>query len=265
MSAVLVNPIENFYYQDNAVPEILKGLENVFRKENNLNAGSGYQNYHVADTSGGIVKSHTISYKDAFALRRIYSGIPPFAAFDDDRYKIEEFRKYTAALNEDVVNFLSGMVTILKDRDNPLASYIIPEMISNAVKSNYVIEKKVKTSVPGEEKTPDCILDVACIADREYPEHVDLVMRNYARFHQSVEKSIEKALNCNWTKNIKLIKEKNHRENSESSEYGLPSINNAVRKFYNGELFYDGYDDSYTGFGAYQFTIRLPKEKAGVR
>jgi hypothetical protein len=72
-------------------------------------------------------------------------------------------------------------------------------------------------------------------------------------------------LNCRWTKRDKLRKEKIHRENSESSEYGLPSINNAIRKFYNGELFYDGYDDSYADFGAYQFTMRLPKEEAGVK
>jgi len=90
-------------------------------------------------------------------------------------------------------------------------------------------------------------------------------MRNYARFHEGVEKSIEEALSCSWTKSIKLKKEKNHRENPESSAYGLPSIHNAIQKFYNGELSYDGYDDSYDDFGAYQFTMRLPKDRAGVK
>ena len=192
-------------------------------------------------------------------------GIPPFVPTGADRNEIEEFRSYTAALNEDVISFLSDMLTVLKDKDNPLALYIIPELISNAVKSNYIIEKKLNSDSEKKEKYPGCMLEVLCLANRKKPDHIDLIMRNYAQFNQGVEKNIEEALNCHWTKKIKLSKERTHRKDSESSEYGLPSINNAVRKIYNGELFYSGYDDSYTGFGAYQFTLRLPKDKACAR
>ena len=87
----------------------------------------------------------------------------------------------------------------------------------------------------------------------------------YVQAQEVTEKNIEDALNCHWTKRIKSKNEKNHRENYESSEYGPPSINNAIRKLYNGKLIYEGYDDSYDDFGAYQFTICIPKNEAGIK
>lgn len=265
MLARVVDQRENISVPDSYIPEILHGSKNVFIRKHYLNTRRDYQSYFVINTSKGMVKSHTVLYNGTTALRRFYSGIPPFVPADGDHDKIEEFRAYVAALNEDVVNFLSDRLTVLKEEDSPLSLYIIPELISNAVKSNYIIERKLNSGVPRKEKNLSCMLEVVCLVNRRKPDHIDLIMRNYARFHEDIEKSIEKALNCHWTKNIKLRKEKKHRENPESSEYGLPSINNAIRKFFNGELFYDGYDDSYTDFGAYQFTMRLPKSDAGVK
>lgn len=265
MLAGVFNQKENLHPLDNYFPDILHGPKNVFIKKRYLNTKSDYQSYFVINTSREIVKSHTILYNGTTALRRFYSGIPPFVPAGVDREKIDYFRTYVAALNEDVIAFLSERLTMLKEPDNPMALYIIPELISNAVKSNYVIEKKLSGGKVKKDSNLSCMLEVVCLVNRKKPDHIDLIMRNYARFNEDVEKKIEEALNCRWTKRVKLRKEKIHRENCESSEYGLPSINNAIRKFYNGELFYDGYDDSYTDFGAYQFTMRLPKEKAGVK
>ncbi|HPS87215.1 MAG TPA: hypothetical protein PLY36_10750 [Spirochaetota bacterium] len=251
---------ENLQQLDNYIPNILHGSKNVFIKKRYLNTERDYQSYFVINTSKEIVKSHTILYSGTTALRRFYSGIPAFVPAGVDNTKIEEFRNYVAALNIDVITFLSERLNLLKEPDNPMALYIIPELISNAVKSNYVIEKKLSGRIQKIDENLNCMLEVVCLVNRKKPDYIDLIMRNYARFHEDVEKSIEEALNCRWTNRVKLIKEKIHRENCESSEYGLPSINNAIRKFYNGELFYDGYDDSYAEFGAYQFTMRLPKE-----
>jgi hypothetical protein len=255
---------ENLQNQDNYFPEILHGSKNVFIKKRYLNTKSDYQSYFVINTSGESVKSHTILYNGTTALRRFYSGIPPFTPAGTDSAKIDEFRKYVAALNDDVISFLSDRLTILKESDNPMALYIIPELISNAVKSNYIIEKKLSGSDVKKDKNLSCMLEVVCLTDRRKPDFIDLIMRNYARFDESIEKSIEESLNCGWTRRVKFRNEEIHRENCESSQYGLPSINHAIRKFYNGELSYDGYDDSYADFGAYQFTMRLPKDKAGV-
>ena len=264
MLARVVSQRENLQQLDTFIPEILHGSKNVFIKKRYLNTKSDYQSYFVINTSKGIVKSHTVLYNGITALRRFYSGIPLFVPVGGNRKKIEEFRNYVAALNDDVIKFLSERLTSLNEEDNPLALYIIPELISNAVKSNYIIEKKLSDKSRKKEKNLKCMLEVVCLVNRKKPDHVDIIMRNYARYHEGVEKSIEEALNCRWNKRIKLNKEKSNRDNSESSEYGLPSINNAIRKFYNGELHYDGYDDSYTDFGAYQFTMRLPKKEAGV-
>jgi len=265
MLAKMVNQRENLNQLDNYIPAILHGYKNVFIKKHYLDTKSDYQSYFVINTSKEIVKSHTILYNGITALRRFYSGIPPFVPSGADHEKIEEFRTYVAALNEDVINFLSERLTILQEPDNPLALYIIPELISNAVKSNFIIENKLADVSKKKVRNMSCMLEIVCLVNRKKPDHIDLIMRNYAQFHEGVEKNIEDALSCRWTKKIKLLKEKNNRENSESSEYGLPSINNAIRKYYNGELSYDGYDDSYTDFGAYQFTMRLPKEFAGVK
>ena len=265
MLAGLSNQKENLNQLDNYIPEILHGSKNVFITKRYLNTKKDYQSYFVINTSKEIVKSYTILYNGTTALRRFYSGIPPFVPAGVDNTKVDNFRNYVAALNEDVINFLSERLTILRESDNPMALYIIPELVSNAVKSNYVIEKKLAGGNLRKDKNLNCMLEVVCLVNRKNPNHIDLIMRNYARFHEDIEKSIEDALNCRWTKKDKLRKEKIHRENSESSEYGLPSINNAIRKFYTGELFYDGYDDSYADFGAYQFTMRLPKEEAGVK
>jgi len=264
MLAGTINQDETLNQLDNYIPNILHGSKNVFIKKHYLNTKRDYQSYFVINTSKGIVKSHTILYNGTPALRRFYSSIPPFMPVGADNNKIEEFRNYVVALNEDVVNFLSERLTILKEPADPMALYIIPELISNAVKSNYIIEKKLSDETRKKDRNMSCMLEVVCLVNRKKPDHIDLILRNYARFHEGVEKSIEEALNCPWTKRIKLRKEKKHRDNYESSEYGLPSIHNAIRKFYNGELHYDGYDDSYDDFGAYQFTMRLPKNEAGV-
>jgi len=249
---------------DNYIPEILHGSKNVFIKKRYLNTQRDYQSYFVINTSKELVKSHTILYNGTTALRRFYSGIPPFVPSGVDCKKIEEFRNYVAALNDDVINFLSERLTILKEPDNPMSLYIIPELVSNAVKSNYIIEKKLSGENVNKSKNLSCMLEVVCLINRKKPDYIDLILRNYARYHEDIENNIEEALSCRWTKSIKLRNEKKHRDNCESSEYGLPSINNAIRKFYNGELSYDGYDDSYADFGAYQFTMRLPKADAGV-
>jgi hypothetical protein len=264
MFAIAVKQKEIQHQPDNYIPSILHGSKNVFIKKRYLNTKRDYQSYFVINTSKETVKSHTILYNGTTALRRFYSGIPPFTPAGTDSAEIEEFRNYVAALNEDVVGFLSDRLTILKESDNPMALYIIPELISNAVKSNYIIEKKLSDCRGKKDKNLSCMLEVVCLTNRKKPDFIDLIMRNYARFDDSVEKNIEESLNCGWTRSVKLRNEKNHRENCESSQYGLPSINNAIRKFYNGELSYDGYDDSYADFGAYQFTMRLPKDKAGV-
>lgn len=264
MLAGAVNKNENMVQVDNYISEILHGPKNVFIKKRYLDTKKDYQSYFVINTSKDIVKSHTILYNGTTALRRFYSGIPPFVPTGAESEKIEEFRNYVIALNEDVIAFLSERLTVLKDRDNPLALYIIPELISNAVKSNYIVEKKISDRTSGSERHMSCMLEVVCLNNRKKPDHIDLILRNYARFHSKVEKNIENALNCPWTRETKLKKEKINRDNCESSEYGLPSINNAVRKFFHGELYYDGYDDSYRDFGAYQFTMRLPKVYAGV-
>ncbi len=261
----VVNQKENFHQLDTSIPKILHGPKNVFIKKRYLNAKSDYQSYFVINTSKEIVKSHTILYNGITALRRFYTCIPPFVPADAPHAKIEEFRNYVAAMNDDVVNFLAERITILKEQDDPLALYVIPELISNAVKSNYIIEKKLNSELKEEDRNLSCMLEVVCLVNRNKPDYIDLILRNYARFHEGVEKNIEDALCCSWTKSIKLKKEKTHRENPESSAYGLPSINNAIRKYYNGELTYDGYDDSYADFGAYQFTMRLPKDMAGVK
>jgi len=133
-----VNQKENFHQLDNSIPNILHGSKNVFIKKRYLNTKSDYQSYFVINTSRETVKSYTILYNGTTALRRFYSGIPPFVPADAPHDKIEEFRNYVAAMNEDVVNFLTDRITILKEADEPLALYIIPELISNAVKSNYV-------------------------------------------------------------------------------------------------------------------------------
>ncbi len=258
----VVNHIEKLHQLDNDIPGILHGSKNVFIKNRYLKNKRDYQNYFVINTSRETVKSHTIRYYGTTALRRFYSGIPPFVPAGVEPEKIEEFRNYVAALNEDIVNFLSERLPILKEPDNPLALYIIPELISNAVKSNYMIDKKLSANNRKKNNTQNCMIEVVCLANRELPDHVDIIMRNYAQFHEGVGRRIKDALNCRWTNKIKFRKEKCQRENSESSEYGLPSINNAIRKFYNGELFYNGYDDSYSGFGAYQFTMRLPNNIA---
>jgi hypothetical protein len=260
-----VNQKDNLHQLDNFIPDILHGSKNVFISKRYLNAKRDYQSYFVINTSREIVKSHTILYNGTTALRRFYSGIPPFVPSGTNHDSIEEYRNYVAALNEDVISFLSDRLTALKEKDNPLALYIIPELISNAVKANYIIENKLFGKDKKKDKNLRCMLEVVCLINRKQPEYIDLIMRNYARFHESVEKNIEEGLNCRWTKRTKLNKEKIHRENCESSQYGLPSINNAIRKFYNGELSYDGYDDSYDDFGAYQFTMRIPKTEAGVK
>jgi len=265
MLSRVVNQRENLNQLDIYIPDILHGSKNVFIKKRYLSAKKEYKSYFVINTSKEIVKSHTILYNGTTALRRFYSGIPSFLPSGSDHDKIEEFRNYVAALNDDVISFLSERLTILKEADNPLAFYIIPELISNAVKSNYIIEQKLTPVNDKKERNLSCMLEVVCLQNRKKPDHIDIIMRNYARYHEGVEKSIQDALCCRWTKKTKLLKEKIHRENSESSEYGLPSINNAIRKFYNGELFYDGYDDSFADFGAYQFTMRLLKEEAGVK
>jgi hypothetical protein len=259
-----VNQFEKLHQVDKDIPGILHGSKNVFIKKRYLNSRKDYQNYFVINTSKETVKSHTIRYYGTPALRRFYSGIPPFVPAGVDHERIEEFRNYVAALNKDVIEFLAERITILNEPDNPLALYIIPELISNAVKSNYVIEKKLLSSSRKKVTNQGCMFEVVCLVNREKPDHIDVIMRNYARFHDSIGKKIEEALKCRWTKRIKFRKEKNQRENSESSEYGLPSINNAIRKFYNGELFYNGYDDSFDNFGAYQFTMRLPFNNAAM-
>jgi len=264
MLAKALNNGETIHQQDNFIPDILHGSKNVFIKNRYLSNKRDYKSYFVIETSKNQIKSHTILYNGTSALRRFYSSIPPFIPSGADVSKVEEFRNYVAALNEDVISFLSERLTTLKEPDNALSSYIIPELISNAVKSNYIIEKKLSDGLY-DIKNMSCMLEVVCLSNRNKPDHIDLIMRNYARFHDGVEKNIEDALTCRWTKRVKLRNEKNNRENCESSEYGLPSINNAIRKFYNGELYYDGYDDSYDDFGAYQFTMRLPKDKAGVK
>ncbi len=264
MLAKVVKQKEILCHPDSYIPEILHGSKNVFIKKCYLNAKRDYQSYSLVNTSKDIVKSHTVFYNGTTALRRFYYGILPFVPAGADSAKIEEFRNYVAALNKDVVSFLSDKLTILKESDNPMALYIIPELISNAVKSNYIIEKKLSDTHGENNKNLNCMLEVVCLANRRKPGYIDLIMRNYALFDESIEKKIEESLNCGWTRRVKLRNERIHRGNCESSQYGLPSINNAIRKFYNGELTYDGYDDSYANFGAYQFTMRLPKEMAGV-
>ncbi len=257
--------MEKHNHADNSITRILHGSKNVFVKQRYLNSRDDYKKYFLINTSRDIVKSYTVRYNEPSALRRFYSGIPPFVPSGGGDHEIEEFRNYTAALNEDIIDFLSERLTILREKDNPLAVYIIPELISNAVKSNYIIEKKFSSAGVGDEKNHGCMLEVVCLPCRKKPDHIDLIMRNYAQFNQNIEKSIESALHCRWTNSTKLKKEKSHRMDHDSSEYGLPSINSAIKKYYDGELFYNGYDDSYAGYGAYQFTMRLPKDKAGVR
>ncbi len=264
MFARAVNQKESLHQPDNYIPSILHGSKNVFIKKRYLNTKSDYQSYFVINTSRETVKSHTILYNGTTALRRFYSGIPLFTPAGTDSAKIEEFRKYVNSLNDDGISFLSDRLTILKESDNPMALYIIPELISNAVKSNYIIEKKLSDNHDKKDENLNCMLEVVCLTNRRKPDFIDLIMRNYARFDESIEKSIEESLNCGWTRRVKLRNEKIYRENCESSRYGLPSINHAIRKFYNGELTYDGYDDSFANFGAYQFTMSLPKDKAGV-
>jgi len=265
MLAGSVNQREYPHQPDKYIPYILHGSKNVFIKKNYLKDKKDYLNYFVINTSIEKVKSHTILYNGTATLRRFYSGIPPFVPAGGDYGKIENFRKYVVYLNDDVVSFLSEKLTVLKEPDNPLAIYIIPELISNAVKSNFIIENKLSRGSGENNQNLSCMVEVVCLINRNKPDNIDIIMRNYARFHKDVEKNIKDALSCRWTKKIKLAKEKNHRENSESSTYGLPSIHNAIQKIYKGELIYDGYDDSFEDFGAYQFTMRLPKENTGVK
>ncbi len=257
-----INKREDLFQSDNYIGSILHGSKNVFIKKRYLNSKRDYQSYFVINTGKEIVKSFTVLYNNTSALRRFYSGIPPFFPDDDNRERVENFRTYLTVLNEDVINFLSQRITVLKEQDNPLALYVIPELICNGVKANYIIEKKISADTGKTFKEHNCMLEIVCLSNRRKPDHIDLIMRNYARYHEGVEKSIEDALSSRWTKRVKFRNEKNHRENTESSEYGLPSIHNVIRKYYNGNLFYDGYDDSFPDFGAYQFTMRLPKGEA---
>lgn len=254
-----INIREENYQSDNYIAGILHGSKNVFIKKRYLNSKRDYQSYFVLNTGREIVKSFTVLYSNTSALRRFYSGIPSFIPDDDDRDRVEKFRTYLTALNDDVISFLSQRITVLRESDNPLALYVIPELICNGVKANYIIEKKISAASGEKFKNHNCMLEVVCLSNRRKPDHIDLIMRNYARYHDGVEKSIEDALNSRWTKRVQFRNEKKHRENTESSEYGLPSINNVIKKYYNGKLFYDGYDDSFPDFGAYQFTMRLPK------
>jgi len=98
MLSGLVNQIEESDSPDNTIPDILHGSKNVFIKKHYLNSRSDYQRYFVINTSRDMIKSHTILYKGTPALRRIYSGIPHFVPADADHNKIEQFRKYVAAL-----------------------------------------------------------------------------------------------------------------------------------------------------------------------
>lgn len=240
------------------IPYILHGHKNVFIKKRYLNSRKDYQSFSVIPTSCGKVNSFTVSYSCNGVLRRFYTGIPIFVPADLSDSDVREFRDYLALLNEDIISFLSTRVEELSDPEDPLGLYIIPELINNGAKANYIIAKKFN---PVQGDSP-CIgrglLEVLCIANRRKPDYIDIIFRNYARFHQGIEESIEKALHCHWTERMKLKKERIHRFNSESSEYGLPSIKNALKKYYCGELIYDGYDDSFSDFGAYQFTMRLP-------
>jgi len=265
MLAIKVNQNESLNYPDNHIQNILHGPKNVFIKQRYLNSKRDYQSYFLINTGKEIVNSCTILYNSAPALRRFYFGIPPFVTADLNREKIEEFRTYLAALNQDVIDFLNQKLTILNEPDNPLALYIIPELISNAVKSNHIIEKQLNSGNRNPDKIINCMIEVVCLVNRKKPDHIDVIIRNYAPYLEEIEKKIETGLNCHWTKRIKFKKEKTHRENCESSEYGLPSINYAIRKHYNGELIYDGYDDSFSDYGAYQFIMRLPKNEAGVK